>query len=546
VRDILGTLTDDELADLERRIIDGDDGLLSALYDDRPDLTDDEQSERLLCETSYAEFYRRIVWPVIGDCPLLWNWHLDLIAEHLEAVYRREIKHLLCNIPPGCSKSICFSVGYNAWVWTTQPQKRFFSLAYHQNLVSRDCRNTRYVVQSEKYQRYWGHMVQLRGDQNTTLRYDTLAGGWRIGSTVAGQVIGEHPSGGIIIDDPHNVNVRKVDTDDRMKSVGQWYDQGLSTRGKIHNCPHILVMQRLKHVDLSGHIIRKPEFAEDWVHLRVPMRYEPKHTFHSPLGWCDPRTEPGELLWPNAFPDSEVRQLERQLGPLGSAGQLQQRPTPLKGSFFKVANIGIVQAWPREGRTVRYWDLAGTQDAGAYTVGVLMRQRENQLYVGHVARKQLEPGRRNAFIRRHAEIDNARYPGVITYVEQEPGSSGKESAINLCRLLRPYPCRRDRVSGDKATRAIGYSSAVEVGDVFLVEGTWNQEYLDELDAFPRGGYKDQVDASSGAENKLSSWSGGVGELIVSGEFEGESEPLSEDEMHELPQDIREALEGLGG
>ena len=35
----------------------------------------------------------------------------------------------------------------------------------------------------------------------------------------------------------------------------------------------------------------------------------------------------------------------------------------------------------------------------------------------------------------------------------------------------------------------------------LVKGPWNAAYLDELTAFPRGKYSDQVDASSGAFNK---------------------------------------------
>ena len=38
----------------------------------------------------------------------------------------------------------------------------------------------------------------------------------------------------------------------------------------------------------------------------------------------------------------------------------------------------------------------------------------------------------------------------------------------------------------------------------LVKGLWNAAYLDELAAFPRGKYSDQVDASSGAFNKPSS------------------------------------------
>jgi hypothetical protein len=42
----------------------------------------------------------------------------------------------------------------------------------------------------------------------------------------------------------------------------------------------------------------------------------------------------------------------------------------------------------------------------------------------------------------------------------------------------------------------------EAGTVFLVRGAWNADYIDELCVFPRSTYADQVDASSGAYNRL--------------------------------------------
>jgi hypothetical protein len=40
-------------------------------------------------------------------------------------------------------------------------------------------------------------------------------------------------------------------------------------------------------------------------------------------GWTDPRTEPGELLWPARFGREELDRLKLQLGAYGTAGQLQ-------------------------------------------------------------------------------------------------------------------------------------------------------------------------------------------------------------------------------
>ena len=57
-------------------------------------------------------------------------------------------------------------------------------------------------------------------------------------------------------------------------------------------------------------------------------------------------------------------------------------------------------------------------------------------------------------------------------------------------------------SGDKETRAEGFSAQAEAGNVFLVEGDWNEAYLQELELFPFGDWDDQVDASSRAFHHL--------------------------------------------
>ena len=79
---------------------------------------------------------------------------------------------------------------------------------------------------------------------------------------------------------------------------------------------------------------------------------------------------------------------------------------------------------------------------------------------------------------------------------------GKESAESTVRNLAGWNVHAETVSGDKVTRARPLSAQCEAGNVFVVRGPWNHEYLWELCSFPAG-LKDQVDASSGAFNKLS-------------------------------------------
>jgi predicted phage terminase large subunit-like protein len=100
-----------------------------------------------------------------------------------------------------------------------------------------------------------------------------------------------------------------------------------------------------------------------------------------------------------------------------------------------------------------------------------------------------------------AEMDGS---GVIQYHEQEPGAGGKESAQATTRNLAGSVAIADRVSGsgDKVRRADPFSSQVNAGNVLLLRGEWNSEFIKECRLFPNGKYTDQVDSGSGAFNKL--------------------------------------------
>lgn len=77
-------------------------------------------------------------------------------------------------------------------------------------------------------------------------------------------------------------------------------------------------------------------------------------------------------------------------------------------------------------------------------------------------------------------------------------SSGIESALYTVNNLAGYNVRADKASAAKETRAEPMAIQVEHGNVFMLPGNWNSAYITELGSFPRGRYKDQVDASCGA------------------------------------------------
>lgn len=100
-----------------------------------------------------------------------------------------------------------------------------------------------------------------------------------------------------------------------------------------------------------------------------------------------------------------------------------------------------------------------------------------------------------ALIKATAEMD-----GKETHISlpQDPGQAGKVQAQDLIAMLAGWKVTAEPETGDKVTRAEPFAAQCEAGNVFIVIGDWNADYLDELCLFPGGSFKDQVDASSGA------------------------------------------------
>lgn len=57
-------------------------------------------------------------------------------------------------------------------------------------------------------------------------------------------------------------------------------------------------------------------------------------------------------------------------------------------------------------------------------------------------------------------------------------------------------------TGDKYTRAEPFAAQVNVGNVLMLRGSWNEPLMDEMRMFPNGTHDDQIDALSRAFSHL--------------------------------------------
>lgn len=287
------------------------------------DVAEDREAVR---RHGFAEF-ARLAWPQAEKTPLVWGWHLDAMVEHLEAVARRQIRDLVINVPPGFSKSRFASVLWPSWVWTLDPGRRFIAASFSEDVVYRDARAMRTLVQGDWYHARWPAVEFPRDDSTSTAvgLYQNTRGGFRKSVTVRGSVTGEHGDD-VLVDDPLDPMGAASATE--VDAVLEWWTGTMPTRFRDHTTStRTLIMQRLHEKDLTSEFVRAGATV-----LCLPMRYDSKHPHRYAK---DKRTVEGELLCPARAPEEAVARMEATLGPARTASQLQQRPVAAGGSVFR-------------------------------------------------------------------------------------------------------------------------------------------------------------------------------------------------------------------
>ena len=399
--------------------------------------------------------------------------------------------------------SLAVSVFFPCWIWTKKPEKRMLFSSYSSDLSERDGDKCTTLINSSWYKENWGDTFSLIKETSNKIENSKM--GYRISTSVGGMTTGE---GGdlIVVDDPHNA--KEISSEIKRLAVLRWWDEAMSTRlNNQRTGAKIIVMQRLHEKDLSGHVLAKDE---SYVHLCLPARYEMNaERTRTPLEFKDPRSKEGEILWPDKITDEDLKRLESDLGEYARAGQLQQRPSPRGGGLFKVKNFVRKSNvdFDEVKSAVRYWDKAGTADGGCFTCGVLMfLMKDGSFFVYDIVADQWNATDREKYIvatvkkdTYHAKAKKYKY---CSWTEQEPGSSGKESAQATIKRLAGYRMYADRVTGDKESRATDFAVQVEARNVYVLDSDWIDMYFTRMEFYPLGEYKDWGDASSGAFNKL--------------------------------------------
>jgi predicted phage terminase large subunit-like protein len=473
--------------------------------------------------------------------------HMELIAEKLEQVEkylrtggREGIGRLMILLPPRHGKSEMASRKFPAWVLGRLPDTRIIMASYGADLASKNSRAVRDLIEGKRYQALFGGLsskgepVELSSDSRSVSAWD-LAQPHRGGVVAAGVGGGITGLGAdlLILDDLFK-NREEAESESRRELVDDWYKSSAYTRLEKEYSAIILFFTHWHPDDLVGRMLKRmveDPMADQWEVVDLPALSRAECYASSPeeqrqkmrdgvyLPLADPigRRHDGAALWPTRFGQEWLVAKEANIGKYDFAALYQQMPYLREGGLFKREWFTIVDRGPadevvtrridgiRVNARVMAWDKAATPGGGARSSGVLMcKGKDGFYYVEHVAKGQWSSYQRE---QKMVDLGQQFYkelgPFLIRH-PQDPGSAGVDSAsvtnINLAEAGLEGHARP--VSGEKEVRAHPYSTAAEAGRVRLVRGGWNDDYLDELASFPKGTFKDQVDASSDAFNGI--------------------------------------------
>lgn len=416
---------------------------------------------------------------------------MGAISEHLEAIAMEQIRNLVICVPPGCSKSLLVSTFYPAWRWTRNPSRRFIAATYGQALSEKNARLQRDLCLTPWYRARWPEAAINKDDVHKVGEFRNACKGWRFSTSVGGPATGYHADehiGDDLVKAKDAEGRYTLDTA-KLEEANDFWERTMPTRAANKaKLVRILIGQRLHENDAPGRAIASGEYEV----LSIPMRYEADHARRATsIGWIDPRTIDGELMDPVRFPEDDVAKLETELTPRPAAAQLQQRPTPRGGDVFQRAWFQIVPKAPEHGKRILSVDcnFKDRADSDRVAIGSWL-ESGGRYYLCNVRRGPW------SFTRTQTEIAaecDAFSPSAV-YIEDKANGSAifqtLRSAIPQCKEWTP--------TGSKEARAESVSPLYETGCVYLVQGPWNEEYIAELCAFPKGRFDDNVDQSSQA------------------------------------------------
>jgi len=431
----------------------------------------------------FSSFISKVFYCINPGAEYHANWHIDLIADYLEAVRLGEIKRLIINMPPRALKSVCVSVAFPAWCLAHDPAFRVMAASYSSVLSIKHSMDCRLVLSSEWYRQLFPETI-LSKKHNQKSKFLTSENGFRFATSVGGSATGE---GGdlLIIDDPHNPT--QINSLTYRSKVIEWFEQTFASRLNNKNKGAIvLVMQRLHEDDLSGHLLN----SSDWELLKIPAMSERDLTFQ--IMNKEYLYKKGELLNKNRDKLEFLDKLKQEIGANNYAAQFLQSPVQSQYNLLSPEDIFYYENMPEKfDFFVQSWDTAiKVSEKADYSVGTCWGVLENKYYLIDMVRRKMAYPELKSEIEKQASKYNPKYLLI------EDKASGQSIIQDLTFAgftnIKPIKPRLDKV-----TRFASIVPIFQSGRVLLpAKASMNRQIISEITTFPSSHHDDITDSIS--------------------------------------------------
>jgi predicted phage terminase large subunit-like protein len=434
---------------------------------------------------------------------------------------------LMVNLPPRHGKSF-YMMWLCAWLVMMFPHKRIMYVTYSDDFSVVWGRRVKKIIETLG-PKLAGVTISKDASANSDWTLENGMGGM-LSVGINGNITGRDADIVVVDDvlkDSKDANSKAV-----KKAIIDQFDSAIRPRLEPGGTM-IIISTRWAEDDLAGTLQQREHEdpgADQWTKVILPALAEPSEDEQQQFTeeadfalWEDELGRHlGEALWPERFNTEHLHKL-RANNPINFATLYQQTPNVREGGLFPIANwqyYDPAELPPMSAKTTR-WDLAASDNAGDYTVGLTLgRGADGKMYVLEVQRF------RSDSITVETRVKNTAYRqgvGVTIGIEQERAGAGKTVIAFYQRTLRGFTVKGDRPEGSKEDRAAPVSGHVAGGLVLLPEGAeWLTDFLHEFKLFPRGKNDDQVDCLVYAFNELYEGSGGV-EIWSSGDLNLDAE-----------------------
>lgn len=432
------------------------------------------------------------------------EWFHKEIADHCQMLLEGKIKNLMVFMPPQHGKSEIISRNFPAFAFGQNPDLKIVGSSYSADLAEQFSRAIQRTIDSREYHEIFPD-TYLNGSDGRYVKncirnvdFFELVGhrGFYKAVGVGGALTGT-PVDIAIIDDPVK-DANEANSVTYRQRVWDWYNTVLTTR--LHNhSRQLFIMTRWHEDDLAGRILKAE--PNEWVVLSIPAICEQEHD-----GGKSER-HIGDALWPSHHSIEKLLK-QKARAPREFSALYQQHPTIeggniVKRHWFKKISLAEFRSLRFNEPMHFYLDTAYNkkkQGQDNDPSGILAACRiRNYIYIYNAMKVWKEMPDLLRFL---PDFMGANEASDESKLHVEPKANG-ESVIQMLKEISTLNVKETETPKDsKEVRLRAVSPRIECGRVFLVDGDWNEEFLDEVCGFPTQPHDEFVDILGYAINDL--------------------------------------------